>query len=148
MKVVSQQMIDDFFDLMRHFNRIDLNMNDHLLMSETYVLHCLVKHQGDTLLTVSDLATQLNLSLASISRTLRQLDEQGLIQRFKDENDRRTSRIQITQAGKEAYQRAIRSGNQSLKQWLSQFDQEDLNDFISTGKLIVSTWNPDQLSSK
>lgn len=138
--MVSQKMIDDFFDLMRQLKQIDLNTHDTLLMSELNVLHCLLRHGETTLLTVSQLADKLKLPLASVSRTLSQLDKQGYICRYKDEEDRRTSRIQVTRLGRQAYNNAMQNDNQTLRQLLSQLDQDQLTQFIQTGEIISSTW--------
>ena len=62
-----------------------------------------VLHESRRLGTVrpSDLAAQMHLDLSTISRHLRSLEKQGLVQRSADPDDARALRISITARGAE-----------------------------------------------
>jgi DNA-binding MarR family transcriptional regulator len=55
----------------------------------------------------SDLAGQMHLDLSTISRHLRSLEEQGLVQRKADPDDARAQRITITDRGGEVLNRVM-----------------------------------------
>ena len=60
-----------------------------------------VLHETHRLGTVrpSDLATQMHLDLSTVSRHLRSLEQQGMVQRTADLDDARAQRISLTTAG-------------------------------------------------
>lgn len=59
------------------------------------------KHNG-TAASVADIAALMGVSVPAVSRTLRSLQGRGWIERTIDEDDRRSVRVSITPAGREA----------------------------------------------
>jgi DNA-binding MarR family transcriptional regulator len=55
----------------------------------------------------SDLATAMHLDLSTISRHLRSLEQQGLVQRTADPDDARAQRISITARGGDVLKRVM-----------------------------------------
>jgi DNA-binding MarR family transcriptional regulator len=55
----------------------------------------------------SDLAAQMRLDLSTISRHLRSLEQQGMVQRSADPDDARAQRIAITARGSDVLQRMM-----------------------------------------
>jgi DNA-binding MarR family transcriptional regulator len=64
----------------------------------------LVSTQGET--TPGKMADELHLSPQTIAGILNRLEQRGLLCRVKDERDRRSIRIRITQEGQEALKKA------------------------------------------
>lgn len=68
-----------------------------------------VLHETRRLGTVrpSDLAAQMRLDLSTISRHLRSLEQQGLVERTADPDDARAQRISITDRGSDVLTRVL-----------------------------------------
>jgi DNA-binding MarR family transcriptional regulator len=70
------------------------------------MLHALWRQEG---LTHSELAELLHVRPATITRMLQRMEKAGFVERRQDAEDRRVSRVYLTQAG-----RAIQSGVQRV----------------------------------
>jgi DNA-binding MarR family transcriptional regulator len=68
-----------------------------------------VLHETRRLGTVrpSDLAAQMRLDLSTISRHVRSLEQQGLVERTADPDDARAQRISITDRGSDVLARVL-----------------------------------------
>jgi DNA-binding MarR family transcriptional regulator len=64
----------------------------------------LVQRQGPV--AVSEVARRLEVDLSNASRQLRALEDQGLVTRAVDPDDRRVARVAITTAGRRVLDRA------------------------------------------
>ena len=72
----------------------------HFIMLED-VLMTIEEHGQNGTIYVSDLAAAVKQPLPAISRALRQLEQDGLIERITDPNDRRKTLVRITPKGYE-----------------------------------------------
>ena len=72
----------------------------HFIMLEG-VLMTIEEHGQNGTIYVSDLATAVKQPLPAVSRALRQLEQDGLIERITDPNDRRKTLVRITPKGYE-----------------------------------------------
>lgn len=84
-----------------------------------HVLTC----SGD--IRLSDLAQLMHLDASTVSRHARQLEERGLIARTDDPDDRRASRIAITDLGTKALGSFVGQRKRQLAQVLSAWSGED-----------------------
>ena len=73
----------------------------HFVMLEG-VLANIEQHGTDESIYVSDLAAAVRQPMPAVSRWLRQLEQDGLIERITDPNDRRKTLVRITPAGEQA----------------------------------------------
>ena len=62
--------------------------------------------QGNGPIAVSEVARRLEVDLSNASRQLRVLEDQGLVTRTSDPDDRRVARVAVTAAGKRVLDRA------------------------------------------
>ena len=70
----------------------------HFMMLEGVLIT--IEEQGqDGSIYVSDLAAAVKQPLPAVSRTLRQLEQEGLIERITDPNDRRKTLVRATEKG-------------------------------------------------
>ena len=76
--------------------------------------------------SVAYIASQLNVSVPMVSRTLRYLQEKGWIQRSVDENDRRSVRVTITDAGREIFEKNMKRVVFTLNKIISVFTEEEI----------------------
>ena len=73
----------------------------HFIMLEG-VLMTIEEHGQNGTIYVSDLAAAVKQPLPAVSRALRQLEQDGLIERITDPNDRRKTLVRITPEGEQA----------------------------------------------
>jgi DNA-binding MarR family transcriptional regulator len=83
--------------------------------------------------TAGDLAKKAELSSAAMTNRLDRLEKAGLVQRIPDEHDRRAVQIEITDAGRELYERTV--DTQAAKEAiiadaLTGDQQDQLNDLL------------------
>lgn len=70
----------------------------HFMMLEATLMNIEAHGQNDSIY-VSDLAAAIKQPLPAISRGLRQLEQEGLIERITDPNDRRKTMVRATEKG-------------------------------------------------
>jgi DNA-binding MarR family transcriptional regulator len=85
-----------------------------------HILSC----TGD--IRLSDLAQRMQLDASTVSRHARQLEERGLISRTTDPEDRRASRVQITELGSKALSSSFEHRKQMIGRVLSSWPRQDL----------------------
>ena len=66
------------------------------------LLGCIRLHGQDGAVYISDLVQELHQPLPAISRTVRQMGQDGLVERFADPADRRKTLVRFTPKGYEA----------------------------------------------
>ncbi|WP_412126125.1 MarR family winged helix-turn-helix transcriptional regulator [Streptomyces murinus] len=73
----------------------------------------------------TDLAADVFLDLSTVSRQVRSLVDRGLVERHPDPEDRRGSLLSATEAGRAAYQSAVRRREAELTRLLEPWPAED-----------------------
>jgi len=93
--------------LNRHLN--DLNIN-------TTQLHLLfeIAHQNN--INQEKIASRCNINKGAVARSIRKLEEKGLVERKIDENNRRQNIVSLTSKGKETLDECI----ERLNEWESE----------------------------
>lgn len=97
--------------------------------SEFSVLCCAVEYprrNPGKAATVAEIATQMNVLVPAVSRTLRSLQEKGWIERAVDECDRRSVRVSATPAGEEMLQANTKRVVNALNRIMSVFTEEEM----------------------
>lgn len=109
--------------------------------SETMILFTALDYFTDNgeHITVAETAKQLNVSMPSVSRTLKGLSEKGLVKRDLDENDRRSVRIVVTKAGEEKIQGLLKRVYSTLNKTLEVFSDEELSRMIELHNRFVNS---------
>ena len=92
------QVFNHFSDMMRRlYFRLHLLAGEKLPQIQLGYLHYLYDHEG---CTQQDFADMLTASKTTVSGTLKQLEEEGLICRKRSETDRRKNAIFLTERGR------------------------------------------------
>jgi len=73
----------------------------------------------------SDLAAQMRLDLSTISRHLRSLEQQGMVQRTADPDDARAQRITITAHGGDVLNRVLEHRAATIRDAIAHWPQGD-----------------------
>lgn len=84
------------------------------------------KLSGGDMLTVAEMAESLHVSVPAISRTLKNLENKGFVERIADECDRRSIRISVTESGRELLMLNLRRSADVMDKALSTFSDEEL----------------------
>ena len=105
-----QENAPELFGLFRYLHRLSKGAKSgmkaslsgcpkcHFMMLEA-VLVQISEHGTDGAIYVSDLAAAIKQPLPAVSRGLRQLEQDGLIERITDPNDRRKTLVKATEQG-------------------------------------------------
>lgn len=105
-----QENAPDLFILMHYMHRLSKAVKNgakmaiepcpkcHFMTLEGILL-TMEEHGQNGSIYVSDLAAAVKQPLPAISRGLRQLEQEGLIERITDPNDRRKTIVRVTEAG-------------------------------------------------
>ena len=75
---------------------------------------------------LSDLAQRMHLDASTVSRHVRQLEERGLVSRTGDPDDRRASRVEITELGGKALAASFEHRKQLIGRAVTSWSDRDL----------------------
>ncbi len=82
-------------------------------------------------MTVTQLANEMGMQVASLHRQLNRMDDEGLINRKSDENDKRVTRIYLTEKGLGVRRKIRNMVIEFNKEVLSVLDQQEYKIFFS-----------------
>jgi DNA-binding MarR family transcriptional regulator len=105
----------------------------------------LVQRQGP--IAVSEVARRNEVDLSNASRQLRALEDQGLVTRAADPDDRRVARVAITAAGRRVLDRAraiaLNDYAVALDDWTAR-DRAQLADLLDRFRVSLLATEPDE----
>jgi len=81
-------------------------------------------------MTVSEVAGDLFVSLSAVTAQVDRLCRAGLVERHRDESDRRVVWLALTPAGKEVYEACEASRLKVIGRYLGQLEQRDLEKLL------------------
>jgi DNA-binding MarR family transcriptional regulator len=82
--------------------------------------------------TSSELAEVFDVQKSAITAIIQRLWEKGLIQRTRDEKDRRVVYLTLTDKGKELYMNAEQRIHNLVESLITKFDHAEIQQFIET----------------
>ncbi|RBP91362.1 DNA-binding MarR family transcriptional regulator [Cytobacillus firmus] len=82
--------------------------------------------------TSSELAEVFDVKKSAITAMITRMWEKGLIQRTRDENDRRVVYLTLTEKGSELYVKAEEKIHNLVESLINRFDQAEIQQFIET----------------
>jgi DNA-binding MarR family transcriptional regulator len=92
---------------------------------------------------LSDLAHRMHLDASTVSRHVRQLEERGLVSRAVDPDDRRASRVEITELGGKALDASFEQRERLIGRAISSWPAEDLQTLQRLATRFVADLNTD-----
>ncbi|MEH7123785.1 MarR family transcriptional regulator [Bacillus sp. JJ1503] len=96
--------------------------------------------------TSSELAEQFYVQKSAITAIITRLWEKGLIQRTRDENDRRVVYLTLTDKGNELFNQTEERVHKLVESFITQFDQAEIIQFIKTyeklNQILKDSKNP------
>ena len=127
-------IVDRIGGISRRIKRmLDETLEEHGLSSgDWHVLGKLARTPGGRR-SAGELAAKVDLSSAAMTNRLDRLEKAGLVRRIPDEKDRRSVQIEVTDQGRELYERAVEA--QAAKEGivaeaLDPAQQDKLNDLL------------------
>jgi DNA-binding MarR family transcriptional regulator len=82
--------------------------------------------------TSSELAEVFDVQKSAITAIIQRLWEKGLIERTRDEKDRRVVYLTLTEKGKDLYSQCEERINHLVEGLITQFEQSEIKQFIQT----------------
>lgn len=82
--------------------------------------------------TSSELAEVFDVQKSAITAIIQRLWEKGLIERTRDEKDRRVVYLTLTEKGKELYLKCEERIHNLVQSIITQFDESEIQQFINT----------------
>lgn len=121
------------FDQFKKLNMASL-MPD-LSVSENMTLHAIERvnrecEQRNEKAKVSMLACDIHTNPTQVSRTLKSLEERGLIERTVNKQDRRITYVQLTEDGKKKHEESSRIIDEFTDAVFSQIEEKDMERLI------------------
>lgn len=117
------RQIHDFLhlrkDVMRRFFQ-----NCGLFNGHPFHLFYIHTHPG---VTQHELSEQLNVSPATVAVSIRRLESAGLVERVRDDRDKRLSRLYLTEAGVAMDDRCLQGRDFLIDTLYRNFTEEELN---------------------
>lgn len=114
-----RELIEAIFDLVGALKRRAGDRDDPATVF-------LLRHvRASTPLRISDLAAFSRLDVSTVSRHVKQLDDAGLLRRTEDPDDRRVSRLQITDRGQALLEEAMGARAARLDHDIADWSDDD-----------------------
>nr|WP_263327577.1 MarR family transcriptional regulator [Neobacillus sp. Marseille-Q6967] len=108
---------------------IKAQLGDDLTTDQLYILGYI--HQAGEC-TSSELADSFYVNKSAITAIINRLADRGLIQRTRDENDRRVIYLTLTNEGKELRQKTEEKVHYLVESFITQFEETEIKSFIET----------------
>ena len=113
---------------------------EELSGSEFMLMAAFLAYEQDTgnPITVNELATQMDVTVPAVSRTLRRLEERGLIKRVCDEECRRNTHIKILSRGQELFDINRKAIEYLVDKLLDNLSTEEIEKTIEFNKKLAN----------
>lgn len=89
-------------------------------------------------MTVSEVASEMDVSLSAITAVVDKLHKAGLAKRERDQDDRRLVWLTITHAGEEMLQVCMAGRREMMKKYLQKLPKEDLEQLVRICEKLLS----------
>lgn len=129
-------LITKIFDLKRNIHMLHicerLNLPPASEISTLLTIKKLNERAGDDKISVSEIASLLNVSVPTVSRCLQKLVAKGYINKTLNEKDRRGMVVTLTPQGQEVCRRAQETIDPLIQKVLSHLEPAELDQFFCT----------------
>lgn len=88
--------------------------------------------KDDVSVKISDISDALNLPRPGVTRTVKEMEEKGFLQKIASPDDGRVTYITITEAGKELHQKFDAQYFDMLAPYMDEISEEDAQNMIRT----------------
>lgn len=129
-----QQFDNLTVQLYRHLmNVLSSGIKDEITLSQLLIM----RQIDNGIITVRDIAKELDITPAAISKLVEHLVRDGLVSKHQSEEDRRVSYLALTAKGQEIYDNNTIVRHNIFENILSCFNDHELNTFLDLINRIV-----------
>lgn len=133
-KKIIQELIDRYVSVSFVVNKkaeslLKCQMGEDLTTDQHYILSYI--HQSREC-TSSELADAFDVNKSAITAIINRLADRGLIERTRDENDRRVVYLTLSDQGKELHKKTQEKVHLLVESFITQFDETEITNFINT----------------
>lgn len=128
---LAKRMMDSFYEA-RAVLELQPPLEEGLLPSCVRIIDTIHQLSLKGTVRVSDISEKLNLPRPGITRSLKQMEQNGYVVKKHDDPDGRTVHVELTEKGNRAYEKYIVSYYQKLTDVLQDVKEEDLKTTITT----------------
>lgn len=129
------EMYGRFYSAMNQFRRLrigdlfpDMTKGDCMTLM---AIDHFNREKETGILTISELAEKMHTQVSAVSRTLKNLEDRGLIERTVNRADRRNTYVALSPQGKETWKKMEKAMGEFATAVLSRIREEDLEKLIS-----------------
>ncbi|MCL6573676.1 MAG: MarR family transcriptional regulator [Bacillus sp. (in: Bacteria)] len=138
-----QELIDRYVSVSFQVHRkaealIKGQISDDLTNDQHYILRYIYQ-SGEC--TSSKLAEAFEVNKSAITATINRMVDRGLIQRTRDDNDRRVVYLTLSDKGNELYQNAHEKVQLLVESIITQFEETEIKTFINTYEKLGKVLN-------
>ncbi len=126
-QLVIYRLRKSWFQISKLYN--EMAAEQGATMSMAFVLLAINEEDGTP---VTKIAPRMGMEPNSLSRLLKSMEEKGLIDRVRDDEDRRMSFVQLTELGVEKREFAMKAVYRLEKAIIEDMDSLDLRGFFTT----------------
>ena len=142
-KNMIQELIDRYITISFQVHKkaeslIKCQIGNNLTNDQHYILRYI--HQSGSC-TSTELADVFEVNKSAITATINRMVERGLIERTRDENDRRVVYLTLTAEGIELYQKAQDKIHHLVESIITQFKEPEIKAFINTYEKLAQILN-------
>lgn len=125
----------EFFDAMNQIRKIRIgDLFPNMTKADCTTLMAINHYNREKkseILTVSELAGKIHTKTSAVSRTLKNLEEQGLIIRTVNQADRRNTYVTLSEHGKDTCEKMEHTMSEFAEAVLSRMNRDDLKRLIA-----------------
>lgn len=135
-----RQLVQRMYSMTSQFNRVaESKGQSPMPKSEYTVIYLLLQNykEDQTLLTSRDVAELMHVSSPAISRTVKSLVQKECIIQKDNPDDRRNIFLEVTDKGKELFNRTFQNLESTLKVIFEEFTEDEILTFIETGERLT-----------
>lgn len=118
--------------IIKHKGRVILKEFD--ITPPQFVALQWLSEEGD--LTIGELSTKMYLAFSTTTDLVDRMEKNGLVQRVKDENDRRVVRIHLLEIGSELIEKVIDRRQNYLREVFQDYSQDEIDGLGNSLRLL------------
>ncbi|MEH7014458.1 MarR family transcriptional regulator [Neobacillus niacini] len=148
-KKTIQELIDRYLSVSFVVNKkaeslLKCQIGEDLTTDQHYILSYI---QQSHECTSSELAEAFDVNKSAITAIINRLADRGLIQRTRDEKDRRVVYLTLSDKGRELHHKTQEKVHLLVESFITQFDETEITNFINTYEklaLILTNMKKDE----
>ena len=126
------KLYEELFRSMNQFRKLKFSEMFPEVCKTDYFVLCTIMDKGENgQITISELAARAKMLPPAISRTLKEYEVCGYVERNVNKNDRRNTYVELTEAGRQLTEEARQTMSDFGKSVMSQVDEADMKRLIS-----------------